>query len=786
MILFLSLFLLFRFFVSVGAAYTCHSDCKTGLCHGPTEFNCDECATNMVLKYNQCVCKVGYFDKNGKCDFYKAFCLKLSTVGGVAKCLKCESVHDTLTNGECTRDLTTPAFLRPGSGAFDGRNPAHVQDAVYFFDSSCKSLNSAGECAECYEGAVLQASGICQKVYNECDELDNTGNKCIRTIPWMYLKTPGTNQFQTCFQGCKSCIGGSYSECQSCIERYYFEPFKNKKIGWCKPCHSSCRTCTGPSETECSTTFPGQYIEKADPTNMNKVKSCPSNCLDCDSATNCIRCKFEKISIDGVCSTSRSNIQFCDYQYRESGVDRCVKYNPICITTTDNKCLPVLANSINQLNSVCYEFNTDSTTGYQTTDCKTCLGVYNVLENGICKSVARTSPIEFCQTITPVTPRLIFCTSCEASRTLSVNKVCETSCTGSSAMLHQGGRNFCSTCTIGCERCEFQSLKYVCLECFKTPKLFMEQNNLCSTTVCGDGLITDNKECDIAIPEQASFCTPDCMKIDPLECTGLNCVRKVFELVSDPEIKDQMQLMITPRYQDYVVFTIKAKAVYDDTDSNNKKVFCSMVIPDLEDSTSTCTFIKDKQIVSISTRPDVIHEWSKKTTSSIHAESISHQRKFLNELAFSLQETIEVKVVASSAKSTLLVTTERQWNLDKDFHLTYVLTEWGVPVLNSKWSITGLTVDSVSAESKRTQINSVLTSGNNIIPKNLLADKLWFQYSLTVTYKNGITETKTGETFIMAKNLNLKLIGKNSVVFYDQEPSDLLLSIPPTLLTLHS
>ena len=139
---------------------------------------------------------------------------------------------------------------------------------------------------------------------------------------------------ESCTAICRSCTSSSFYDCLSCIDGFYFVPNSEiESLGTCQLCHASCKTCTGPLETDCSSVKLSLFIDPVD----KLVKSCPSNCEDCLSETNCLKCKFSKISIDGICSTTSNSISRCVFQYRNtsSGTDFCYGYSGNSFTGTD-------------------------------------------------------------------------------------------------------------------------------------------------------------------------------------------------------------------------------------------------------------------------------------------------------------------------------------------------------------------------------------------------------------------------------------------------------------------
>ena len=463
--------LVLLFIRGVAAVQNCHSDCVPFACHGPTEFNCEQCAGNKVLEIDRCVCKPGWFTVTTSCDTYVPNCKTIEIVSGVVSCTACQTLRDTLTAGACTRS-TVPFFLRSTNTGYTG-SAQDKSDANYFVTNQCLSLNTIGRCLECHKGATLQGSGACLTTNTNCFETDGSG-KCTKAKPHYYIVSDTVPSFGYCVGSCRTCADGRYGRCKSCAAGFYFKLNNDSSVlGNCYPCDPSCKTCTGPLETDCSSAVSGYFVERDDPATTGKVKICSSECAHCTSATRCIFCKTKFISMDGVCSTTTNTIASCLYQYTytANSTTVCLRYTTAFLTATDYKAYTVTASDAT---TKCfeYEFASDRIT----MRCKECLSGY-ILINGICTFVSGVT-IASCSVGVALSTTTVACLECFPPNVISTNKaVCQTTC-GASETIANVGSQVCTPCPEWCVTCQFIDQTVKCTQCEANFILYKDQNKV--------------------------------------------------------------------------------------------------------------------------------------------------------------------------------------------------------------------------------------------------------------------------------------------------------------------
>ena len=75
------------------------------------------------------------------------------------------------------------------------------------------------------------------------------------------------------------------------------------------------------------------------------------------------------------------------------------------------------------------------------------------------------------------------------------------------------------------------------------------------------------------------------MKLEPLECIGSVCQRKIFDLKVVGNNK--LNLTVNARYQNLIIFEPKSDIILDTT---SKLVLCSMIFAGFNDPSATCYF----------------------------------------------------------------------------------------------------------------------------------------------------------------------------------------------------
>ena len=722
------------------------------MCHGSTQLNCDECRDNMILRYNRCECKVGYFSVTGLCEYHMPHCISIGMVSGTLKCLKCETSRDTLTNGQCTRNMITPFFKRDDGLPYTGTADDQADFDIFYIES-CKTMDEVGLCKDCPDDRLFDAStGTCQISDPDCARYDSN-NMCTRARLGYFLDPNNFMATTACFAFCGSCFDASYYGCLSCMPGYFYEYLLDKKLGVCKQCHSSCMTCFGDGPNNCSTTHQRSFVDRTDAVNPNSAKSCSSGCDHCLSSTNCLNCANEKVSVDGVCSTTSATIPKCRYQYNTGGVPNCLSYGYEMITGTDGKPYPIPLSYMNII-SLCLIFNTADSSRI-TVDCLKGTSDNKLIEYGLCKIPLLTG-IPNCFVANKISTPKTSCVKCSNHKFLNDGS-CIDVCPASSGSIMLYDYNYCSQCSLGCQQCAFVASVLECQVCQSAPVKYELFKGLCSSTSCGDSIVSLNKECDPGIPAQAAACTSDCLLKDPVECPSDGCSRKVFEVVSTGE--NVLQFRVKSRYADLVEYSIKTDLFYDSSNSASMMFFCSLLFEDIRDAESTCSFNQQLQTVTIISSHSTFLRFSTLSVTNIITASLTYNRKFLTALSFVLHKEALVTVDLAHVPKSCLITTSAHQSTTTDLSLEFVIQRpTPSAVISSDWQLLSFKDNGVENSGMITTINGDLSSGTSKILKSHLtsAGQLMLTVKVTVRYADGSIDTAVKEITVSQKQPFIK------------------------------
>lgn len=175
----------------------------------------------------------------------------------------------------------------------------------------------------------------------------------------------------------------------------------------------------------------------------------------------------------------------------------------------------------------CLAWNIGEYTDRISTICTACTVVSNKLpESGFCRS-ASASSTDQCTASVLLNANLKSCYQCSEPLILSLQRTCVTTCETGQGIFSVSNLKFCVACSEHCNTCTQAGQNLECTDCQPGFEPF---KGFCSSTVCGDGnmRMSFNKECDPADPATQNLCSSDCMKLDPSECLGSVCKRKIF------------------------------------------------------------------------------------------------------------------------------------------------------------------------------------------------------------------------------------------------------------------
>jgi hypothetical protein len=259
------------------------------------------------------------------------------------------------------------------------------------------------------------------------------------------------------------------------------------------------------------------------------------------------------------------------------------------------------------------------------------------------------------------------------------------------------------------------------------------------------------------------------------------CKRKVFELVSTNT--NILLLRIVPDQISFFSFTVSSELIYDSTDPNNLKVICSLLLPELTNEQTICTYNPTTSIISINTFPSVISFFNGKSSAKIYPSAFTVWRRYIDNMPpVAVVQEAFVNVSLSHASSEVIITTNSHFNINSDLVFSFLFKEKLRTVSSFKWIIKRITIDSVEDPLLVDSFNSILIDNVSIIPKERLSPNLLIEYSLNVTFQNEIhsTEVASSQVLISNKNVKLMLLESRSIVFGMGTEIYLLFSLPST------
>ncbi|XP_065672531.1 proprotein convertase subtilisin/kexin type 6 isoform X3 [Hydra vulgaris] len=408
-------------------------------------------------------------------------------------------------------------------------------------------------------------SSVCEPCHHTCHEclgpdnciscigeLDNRNKGCVNPCPNQYLSQ---NNCQSCHPGCSSCFGPNYDQCIECNGNFSLHTdthtchkvcqrkfYNDEKTLTCKPCHSSCASCVGPSFEQCLTCIDKLYF-----LNNTCVSQCPLGwfktfdhaCARCSSRCNqciynfdlCTSCGTNEVWHDFKCYSACPAHMFKDksnrcYQCHDScntcvgaSPNQCLTcrqgfsiYNGMCIegctagffySSLKNKCLPCNGNCLR-----CNEL-------YGKIFCTKCNNSTYLQPNGIC---SHQCPLLYYRY-----PKDNVCMKCNDKSCLAceedsgacilcppmydlVNGICKGSCP--MGTFYNKSDYSCSSCDLFCRSCN--DTRY-CNSCEDNYFLFVsnEGKHLCVQS-CPEGYYEKEKRCQP--------CNDQCLKCNSSSC----------------------------------------------------------------------------------------------------------------------------------------------------------------------------------------------------------------------------------------------------------------------------
>jgi hypothetical protein len=782
---------------NIKSAIMCHSDCAPGMCHGDSMYTCTQCRPNMVMVSSLCKCKPGWFDLGGRCNYNLPNCVEAVSDGlGGLQCTKCETSRDTLVSGQCTRSLA-PFFIRVGDTFTGSAN--NKGDIDFFFSSSCKTMASTRVCADCHPNSFLNSTtGKCDGVAL-CAVIDPANSsKCLTTVDGVYsIISP--LQGLACSLGCKKCAGQAEKECLSCYDGYYFtrkEP--TLTVGTCKPCfNTSCAGCSGPNPNDCFKAKRGYYLDSRPGT--TEVKSCPAGCDMCESATNCSLC-LNKISLNGVCLSEGSMISNCRYQYNTSSTSgKCLKYKGAFLTATNGQ--PYATNlALSSPLGYCVTEGQNEWSDRLSSVCLACTGD-RILLNDFCRTFVDSQNILFkCKPTEYLmaSPFIPLCIRCLENYINLPDGSCGTAadCISSkfgglpvSLFVDSQGTQRCLTCASSCLQCQQVGADLACTQCAEGKTLF---NGKCMSSTCGDGLLSENKQCD---PNQSFSpeypCTPDCLYTSADCPNSQNCYRQLFQLSASTTEENVVFLEIVQKYNEFYTYDFKSGVSIWTVNSNTQQILCNLVLPELDDPLTRCYSMSPvvgvndtttNRVVRIETTSNMMAKLKLKTSVQINNGTMAISRKFLTGLTadqmVSKTSSYVPVLFAENAKiaPVIAVSSPSTASVAVDYTLSYTILQAGPQITSFQWTVVSCLVNGVADSQSLNLISASLVQNTSTIPKTLILDQMALGVHVKVSYAGGTTQEASGTVLFSSNPQFFQLLDSSTLVVNSKAPVTILLS----------
>ncbi|KAM3133408.1 hypothetical protein pb186bvf_014412 [Paramecium bursaria] len=345
-----------------------------------------------------------------------------------------------------------------------------------FYEQYLSTCNLNFELCSCNEiNYFINSNNECQKCDDNCQKCSGLSTQCTQCYPYQDKQLVNGQ----CVCGVKKYLD-SNSICQNCDIL-------------CQSCTSSspnCQSCIMDSQLqnevcECN---PGRYLDLI----LQSCQICHINCKTCigQPINQCLSCDQDKVYNTQLMICQCRDSQFLDQNYQCSD---CHSTCTTCISNSSTDCL-----SCGNFRSLVVNYSNDAH------ECQ-CKSGYFQDENGICqKCQSRCSECQNDST----------CIKCTENRTLDSNTQ---QCLCNNGYFEQSDQLICIKCPFNCSQCLNQKQ---CISCLNNSELnnflclckqgFYLQNYICISCntetgssqlscynqVCGDGVKTQQEQCD--------------------------------------------------------------------------------------------------------------------------------------------------------------------------------------------------------------------------------------------------------------------------------------------------
>lgn len=177
--------------------------------------------------------------------------------------------------------------------------------------------------------------------FDQITPAPSTISSCIRSptyYPYGNLCSCVAGQYETpttsgncvaCDSNCKTCNGGTSSNCLSCVDGKYWS------ANQCLTCDNSCLTCNGAGSTKCTSCPAGTYLSSG------QCLTCDGTCKTCvDTSTKCTSCNPGRYQSGNTCPQCDNSCATCSAGTTSSCLTcasgRFMISNNTCVTTCDS------------------------------------------------------------------------------------------------------------------------------------------------------------------------------------------------------------------------------------------------------------------------------------------------------------------------------------------------------------------------------------------------------------------------------------------------------------------
>ena len=266
-------------------------------------------------------------------------------------------------------------------------------------------------------------------------------------------------------------------------------------------CHSSCKTCLGPTNTQCQSCAPGYYLQPS-PNAYTCSASCPIGYGANDTLAACVKCSDSQVWYNSSC------LDDCPYGYTQTAQGECRKcsesfllyYSHTCVTSC-----PV-GYGANDILTVC-EKCSNSQVWYNGSCLNACPYGYIQTAQGGCRKCSETSQIFYnhsCVNSCPLATFIAFNNAIGEYECLLCYigcETCENSTSRGCTSCSEGFFYFNNTCNGGCPAAmHANKLERTCERC-PAPCWTCSQPNTDSCTSCLPGYLLHSGTCILNCPE---------------------------------------------------------------------------------------------------------------------------------------------------------------------------------------------------------------------------------------------------------------------------------------------